>query len=656
MNKKNILWQLLSLLGIIGCFWAFTACSDDDHEAVPPVMSFENNSLTLSGKGETVTLNYNVTDAPAGFLLPEATLNADWVRVADHSTLGQLTLEVDAAPLDMEGRTAQLTLTLPEYPTVQATCTLMQGKNEEAFYIEITDLQANGVIYRITASDQVSMDCYAALCFTAEEEATFGDDPKTALLAYRERLRGYKEQGLTTWSSVGPRGRTYEYNGYEWHEIEKNLQPGTRYCLMAFGCKGGFYTLSSLKYVTPLTKLYFTTPTEEVPLQQADLDMETRVRGVMLDAHIKPSRDDVWSYSTCITKEGLSDVMKEVGTIEELYYRGSSYDEILSLMHLGEWSQENVDTYLSANTNYIFAAIAYDNYLNRISGWRMKGFKTTTAEPSDITFQVDFQDDYVAWAHYVIQPSNNDTYAWVVCEAGEIEGKSEEELQTLFYNQASGKLEQKQWACPGDEYVVLVAGNVGKEKTFTTPIYQFSHKIADAIPSEDVSMGVDWCVKVDGDAFGEAYPDYDHLRGYDLKFIRLNYHPGTEIIYYQPVKPGAQDYFEQQDYFNYLTYMVVSSNFPYYRDSESVVYPQTIGIVYPKGYANKEVLLFVPFAKEWAKVGKFYPLEVDHASMPYTSIQELEKLVGGSASITRMTIAPKSCFQPASQPMSWPLK
>ena len=656
MYKTKNLWQLLSLLGVFGCLLAFTACSDDEKETVPPVMSFETNSVTLAGKGETVTLNYSVTDAPAGFLLPEATVSADWVRVADHSTLGQITLEVDAAPLDMEGRTAQLILTLPEFPTVQATCTLTQGKNEEAFYIEITDLQANGVIYRITASDQVGMSCYTALCFPAEQEATFGDDPKTALLAYRERIRGYRDQGLTTWANVGPRGRDPERDGYEWREIEKNLKPGTRYCLMAFGCKGSFYTFSSLKYVTPLTKLYFTTPTEQEPVQPATLQMETRVRGVMLDAHIKPSRSDVWTYARCVTQEELGEVKKEIGAIEEMYYRGSSYDYLLSYMHQGDYAQENVNTALSANTDYTFLVMAYDRYLNRLSDWYQQVFRTTTALPSDITFQVDFQDDHVAYIHYVIQPSNNDTFAWVVRAAEEIEGMSEEELQTLFYNQQSGKLERKAWACPGDEYVVLVAGNAGKEKTFTTPIYKFPHKIADAIPSEDVSMSIDWYAKVDGTAYADANPDYAYLSGKDVLFFHLNYHPGTEIIYYQSFNPGVEDWLKEQVYINIVAHHVISNNFPYYRDSESTPYPQTMGLVYSKGKTGKEIMLFVPFAKEWAKMGQFYLLEIDHDTLPYTSVEEFEKLVGGSASTTRMTMAQKSCFQPVSQPLSWLLK
>lgn len=617
-------------------------------------MSFETNSLTLSGKGETVTLNYNVTDAPAGFLLPEATLNADWVRVADHSALGQLTLEVDAAPLDVEGRTALLTLTLPEFPEVQATCTLTQGKNEEAFYIEITSLKATSVIYRITASDQVDMDAYAALCFSAEEEATFEDDPKTALLAYRERLRAYRSQGLISSSSVGIRGRFYDEDGYEWREIEKNLKPGTRYCLMAFGCKGTFYTLSSLEYVTPLTKLYFTTPAEEEPVQPATLEVETRVRGVMMDAHIIPSRNDVWSYSVCTTPEELGSVKKDIGLIEEYYYRGNSYDLILSQMHQGDYAQQNVDRYLSANTDYIYAAIAYDDDLNRLSDWYLQDFHTTTAQPSDITFQVDFLNDRVAWMHFIIHPSNNDTYAWTTCEASEIEGMSEEELQALIKTQTVGKRDARYAACPGDEYVLLVAGNVGKEHTFTTPIYKFPFKIPDVAFSDDVTMGVDWCVKVDGTAFADTYPDYEHCRGYDLKFIHIDYHPGTEIVYFLSFTPGIMDLLDQQENINYITYYAIENRYPFYRNGTSSFYPQTMMLGYPKGVTDTEILLFVPFAEDWAKVGKFYTMEQDNATLPYTSVEELEKMLGSSAS-TRTMIAPKFHFQPW-QPLSWPLK
>ena len=114
------------------------------------------------------------------------------------------------------------------------------------------------------------------------------------------------------------------------------------------------------------------------------------------------------------------------------------------------------------------------------------------------------------------------------------------------------------------------------------------------------------------------------------------------------------DLLDQQESINYITYYAIENRYPFYRNSTSSFYPQTMMLGYPKGVTDTEILLFVPFAEDWAKVGKFYTMEQDNATLPYTSVEELEKMLGSSAS-TRTMIAPKFHFQPW-QPLSWPLK
>ena len=654
---KNYWNTLMGSLLLLLC--GLTACSDDD-PVYAPVITLENTAVRLKGGGDTYTLHYEVSGAPGGFLLPQVAVDAPWLTVTDHSALGTLTLQAEAAAYSAGSRTATLTLTLPEYPEVKAVCALTQSRNEDAFYIDILKLAPTAVMYRLTPADPAQSTYHLSYCFSAEEMATLEDRPGAYIDAMQQKQ---VEMSGPYYNPFGPNINSYFRfdTEYDQREIHRQLEPGHRYCLIAVGFNGSgerdddrnySYTDEQMQYATPVVKRWFTTPVTTETLPSVSYQVEMTVRGVLADARVTPNRSDVYSYAVNLSQRGYDRLMAgtfQGDTPELLYYYGCSYDYILEDMQQGSFTVQNVQSSLQENTTYYYTVRAYDEWFNPLSDWNVTSYMTTTPQPTATTFEVAFNWDDACRCIYTVTPSDKDPYIAHLFEATEVEGKNDAELAELL-NQAVqswetyvGVKEDKEWVASEMPYVLLVAGAAGGNRTVTTAVTSIPVTTPPLQWFGQPSGTIAEVLKVDGDACADAF-GWENSRGLDLICFRFDCSEATDVL--------SAFFFYKSEY-DELAAMPNGESFIAY-----VARSQGAGWKYkhasyaiwqvPRGVTDLATMAAVPLEENEAhrdtyRAGHVMARDVDVARMDYSTIDEMKQLMEQTA--TRSLFAPRT-FQP----------
>ncbi len=650
---KNYVNTLIGCVLLLLC--GLTSCSDDN-PVYAPVITLESNAVSLKGGGDTYTLHYEVSGAPGGFLLPQVAVDASWLTVTDHSTLGTLTLQAETAAYSVVSRTATLTLTLPEYPDVKAVCTLTQTKNEEAFYIDIEKLGATAVIYSITPANPAQSERYTSYCFSEEEMASLEDKPGAYINAMQQKQ---VEMSGTYFNPLGPNIDLYfRYDDqYDQREMRHQLEPGHRYCLIAVGFNGSgerdsdrnySYTDEQMQYATPVVKRWFTTPATGESQPSVSYQVEMTVRGVLADARVTPDRSDVYSYTVNLSQLGYDRLMAGTfpgDTPELLYYYGCSYDYILEYMQQGSFTVQNVQSHLQENTTYYYTVRAYDEWFNPLSDWNFTSYMTTTPQPTATTFEVAFNWDDACRCIYTVTPSDNDPYIAHLFAAAEVEGKSDAELAEML-NQAvykwetlEGVKEDKEWAAPEMPYVLLVAGAAGDNRTVTTAVTSIPVTIPPLQWSEQPSGTIAEVLKADGDACADAF-GWEGCRGLDVICFRFDCSEATDVLsaffFYKREYDGLSAMPNGE---SFIAYVARSEGGGWNYKHASYAIWQV-----PRGLTDLATMAAVPLEENEAhrdtyKAGHVMARDVDVARMDYSTIDDVKRLMGETA--TRSLFAPR---------------
>lgn len=642
---KNCLNTLMGSLLLLIC--SLTACSDDD-PVYAPVITLETNTVNLKGSGDTYTLHYEVSNAPGGFLLPEVAVDASWLTVTDHTALGTLTLKAETAAYSAGSRSATLTLTLPEYPEAKAVCTLTQGKNEDAFYIEIEKLSATAVIYSLTPADPTQSESYTSYCFSEEEMATLEDKPGAYINAMQQKQ---VEMSGPYFDPLGPNINSYFRfdTEYDEREIHRQLEPGHRYCLIAVGFNGSgekdddrnyTYPDEKMQYATPVVKRWFTTPATAETLPSVNYQVEVTVRGVLADARVTPDRSDAYSFAINLSQRSYDRLLAgkyQGDTPELLYYYGFSYDYILQKMQQGSFTVQNVQASLAENTTYYYTVRAYDEWFNPLSNWNFTSYMTTTPQPAATTFEVAFNWDDACRCIYTVTPSDNDPYIARLFEADKVEGKSDAELAELLNQSAYawetyvGVKEEKDWAAPGKPHVLLVAGAAGSNRTVTTAVTFIPVTTPPLQWSEQASGTIAEVLKVDGDACADAF-GWEDTRGMDVIGFRFDCSEATDVLsaffFY---KSEYDEFAAMPDGESFIAFVARSQGAGWKYKQASYAIWQV-----PRGLTDLATMAAVPLEEnddhpDTYKAGHVMARDVDVARMDYSTTDDLKRLMGQTA-------------------------
>lgn len=629
--KKMQSWLTLSLLGLFGCLMAFTACSDDD-EVIPPSITLDSNALSLSGSGHSVTLTYQVLDAPEGFLLPEVKVDAEWVRVADHSALGTLTLEVEPAPFAVTVRTATVTLALPEYPSAQATCTVTQGANEEDFYIDVDEVLSDRAFYSATPQPFLSDYAYICACITKEQADAWGDDPKSVIDGLLERQNQWYEG--VSWYSPSLSGYTRYANQPVEREVSLNLEPGHEYCVVALAYSGYLTSekyINKVEYKSKVVKRYFTTPTAQEEVQPATATVQVNVRGSLADVAVSCSRNDVYVRAVNIEASRIPTLTTSISDVWTMHRSGYSYDYMTKeKMTEGSFQQENVSSYMKANTEYAYCIRLYDKQLHALTDWIVERYATTDVQSSDITFpKVELSYETIFTVKADVTPSNNDPYIATLYLEKYMEGLSEEKLAeylTEYGWRMTGQSSfQEVWA-PNEKMVLLLAGAANNYKELTTAISRVPFQTPAVTFSSDVTASVKWMMRMDGDAYAAEYGK-SSCEGKSVVAFWLDRSPAAAKFYSSIFTKGITNYFEQPGFEEDVCYSVF--RYGYLNTQFPIVY------IVPKDFVLQgHYFIGFPADEERHKMGKPFIHMMEDVAI--STIEEFKQRLLEESAKTRM--------------------
>lgn len=635
MMTKMKFWLILSLSGIFGCLMTFTACSDDD-EVIPPTITLETNTLTLAGGGESVTLTYNVADAPGGFLLPEVKVDANWLHVTDHSTLGSIVLQADPMPYAMESRATTVTLTLPEYPNVQATCTLSQGKNEEDFYINIDEVQADCVFYTPTPNAALSSYYYICTCITKEQAEEWGDDPKTVMYGLLERQNKLYEGVSWYWPALDGYSR---FAIRPEQEVSLYLEPGKEYCIVALAYNGYLSSekrIAKVEYKSKVVKRYFTTPDTPEEPQTATATIQVDVRGTFADATVTCSREDVYVWGLNIEANQIPKLTTDIIDVWTYHRSGYSYDKIMGEnMTKGSHKKENVSSLLQPNSEYAYCVRLYDKHLHALTDWIVERYTTADPLPSDITFpNVEFSFDRIFTTTVTVTPSTNDSYLCAIAEEEEIADMSEEEVEAYLLNEGywgmGGQDSFSITHIPQNKYVVLLAGATDYFQQLTTAVTRVPVQTPAVTFAPEMEASIKWVMQLDGDEYAEEF-GVSSAKGKTVLAFWLNHSPEVNRYYMASFNMGIEQYFEDEDFDTEVCWTVYNYTYPYTQLPMITVVPQgSLSVGYYIGFPTND---------EETKLGKPFVQKIDPKDLSVSSVSDFKSRVAAESATTR-TAAP----------------
>lgn len=468
-------------------FMAMTiaGCKPEEPEIALPVLTPESEeSVSVPAEGGEFDIAYKLENpVEGGFISVFCEPDADeWIPSIDYSTLG--TVHFSVSPNESEeARSTEMTVRYdysggePLSFSVEIKQNGMSGEEPDpdkaTISFEVNEIGQRYFSVAITPSDK-EMN-YLVFFKTAEvfdmypdtDSLIGGDMEYFAWMAYMNEM--------TDAQAVAAETIRGDYPDYLC-----NAEPETEYVLYAYGID----TLS-LEVLTEVSVLRLTTNS----LDKVDFTVETKADGHIVTAEIVPVdydgyyMADAWAVDD--VDAGLdfavwcSNSWNTLRMDYEIYY-GMTLEEIFE-----EYAEQGESSWvfedLMPETDCIMAVFALDDM-----GWLCSEpvsaeFTTgsTTASGNVVTINVTNVTSRAASVEFV--PSNDDPFAYIVTEAAQFEGMSDDEIidycmnrlyapvRTGRYINTYGKL------TPGTEYYAIAYGNYNGNittelflKSFTT--------------------------------------------------------------------------------------------------------------------------------------------------------------------------------------------
>ncbi len=642
--KRFFSWALVAL----SLYAGFASCSDDDDEGIPGLI-VNTPTIAVAGTGGT----FEVPILTSGLARDETVLittDADWVSNLQ-ATNKNISFEVSKSPLDVESRTATLSLSLSKHASIKATCTLTQGKNHENFYIQMDELHGNSAIYTVTPALSQSEGNFISYCFSSDEFAQYqsATEVKDAIWAkqFAKAEEIAEKFGRYIATSLSYRARS---GSESTQELVRDLEPGKEYTIVAFGYKGKAYnTAEEMEVTTDLVTYTFVTPDNVPEVTPTTLDVKVNVHGALYDVDIKAGNSDAYIYPHSSKKVMYDDAFPtdEVFVIDRMfhYYSGSNYQKILSVMY----KQQYQKTYyrIKNNTEGIACAAAFDSHLNLLCPPTKTSFTVGEPEPSDIelTFSLELKARRV-WI--TVKGNKNDPFRMFLMDEEEIEavmseGQTEEEKEKLLakFVQENGLKGQNQFnqlfgIWPTTKYVAVAVGVAGydTDEAPTTKVFKYNFTSPEATIST-ATCAFDIVKCFDSVEFGEMFDSYGRI-GYRTTAFTFTLSDDAEEIYYDYDYLNefleVQNDFEEMgisDRFEDWQYMSIEVGYKYNR----------MATISSKG--DQDLIIYAA-AKD--KEGNFGPISrfiMSCDKMPISPISDISVFNPNGGAETKSILAPQ---------------
>lgn len=523
-------FRTLLPLMLIATMFIATSCKEDT--PIQPVdnkphITLDTTSMQVANKGGEYEVGYTLTNAIKGLGLV-AQSDDSWITILS-SDNGKIIFDV-GTNLTEERRTGTIEL---KYPNIEQLPKIMVTQ------------EAGGALFTLTVEELTSTRCVTKVVPA---------DDTMAYIVYSSQLSYFHQAGITTAEELYEDDYLYfksfaeQYDAVFGQFLLMNdiafigesltgwtgLTPGEELVIYVYGISFS----NDMTHYTLATPVYHTIVTIPYPeLSEVAFDVDIEVSGPEIWYTFAPRN---WNgyYSFEIFAEGDGGYVPEgtevdseitqafalrwLNMINPLMQQGYDAQELMRLMCLK--GPDNYNEIRMADTGYMIAFYAVDiidGVPQMCSRPELFYFRTEPVTESDMSFDINVENNYVRVADVTITPTTDDPYTIALIQSDLIpEGKSNSEIidwltgnykLSLFSGTVYSHINTLE---PSTEYSILVFGYYGG--IVTTDLYRYDFGTEEESECENSVLKIEWAGPYSPKELAQADPEnYGHIAMYE---------------------------------------------------------------------------------------------------------------------------------------------
>ena len=513
-NLSTFATAMIMALTIIGC-------KPEEPETALPVLTPESEAaVTVPAEGGSFKIVYKLDNpVEGGNIVASCEPEADWISHLDYSAVGVVSFDVSSN----EGETARSTEVVVLYdwpggePLSFSVIVEQEGKTgedpepgyDESIVIDVTEKGQRYFSASITPSNKEMS--YLVFFKTADVYDSF---PDTDSLLRSDMT--YYEWMAYMYDMTEAQAVAEDVLIGDMPDYLCNAEPDTEYVLYAYGID----TLT-LEVLTDVAVSRVRTQ----PLDQLDFTLNVSVSGHVVTAEVTPDGYDGYYLVDAYEVESIDAGMdfavwcSNTWNTDRMHYEtyyGMTPEQILQT-----YAKQGEETWvlddLMPEKECRLAVFALDDMAWLCSEPVTYDFTTGSASGSSNVITINVTDVTSREASIEFLPSNDDPFAYIVTEAAQFEGMTEDEIidycanrlwasvRTGRYIDTYGKL------TPGTEYYAIAYGNYNGE--VTTGLFKESFTTTDTwVGTREFSL--EYGPWYDLEQLAEVDPQWQYSVGY----------------------------------------------------------------------------------------------------------------------------------------------
>ena len=480
MRKLKLSTLLIALLTVVA-----VSCNESPIEQTPQstVIELAQTTIDVTADGGDCAVNYTIENGINGIDIV-AKSNAEWITDIEAAD-GILRFKVAANPAS-EPRDARIAV---KYPA------------EDDIYLEVKQGGFEGVTFQMEITNKTTTTCTSKVV---------PSDPEIPYIIYMAELDYFYNMGITTAEELFIDDYNYFMGMAEQYDVAMleefllmnqiafkgestiswtNMTPDKEYVLYAYAIEvnddNSDYSLAS-----PIAYTMLSLSSSE--LSTVEFDVDIVVDGPEATYNIKPVNYD-GKYYLDIYEEGDYMYRSEGSTLDDSYARtvsntwmsmisiymqsGYSAEQLFELMCLQ--GEETYSEVRKSDTNYamvLYAIEMVDGLPQVASKPQLVNFRTEKVEMSDMTIDIQVENNYARVADISVIPTTDEPYTVALVATEEVPTTSDAEIirwlldnfdMSLYRGQIFSHVNSLK---PETEYTVLAFGYYGD--TVTTELFR----------------------------------------------------------------------------------------------------------------------------------------------------------------------------------------
>ena len=476
---------------------------DTDQNPTATSVTFSELEVNVDYEECVTTLNYIINNGINGIdIVAEAT--ASWITNVT-ATDGVLRFAVSRNN-SSEPREAKIKVKYPNVEDIIIKVTQQQF-SAITFELNVTEATSTSCTSVITPSNSdyayiaymSEVDYFLSLNITLPEELF--DDDYGYYMSFAEQVGAPKLKEFMLANYFAYEGAT----SIDW----TGMMPGKEYVLYVYAIE---FNEANTNYTMASPITYQMVTLETPALQDVEFDVEFDIYGPEVEYKINPKNWDGKYYLTVYeegeymyrdankpAEESYPKMVVDVwlNMMSELLISGYTADQLIDIMCLEGYAEYG--ELLKGSTNYamvIYAVDMVDGLPQVVSTPQIINFSTEEVGPSDMTFEIKVENNYVRVADITVTPSVNDPYTVAIVATSEVPDSTNPEIIAWMNNNFTmdsfrGEIfSHVNSLHPDTEYTVFAYGYYGG--VVTTDLYRYDFRTEPESECENSVIRVDF--------------------------------------------------------------------------------------------------------------------------------------------------------------------